>query len=374
MAGDRCSMLAESRVPAAWVRRATSKTPGGLVTAAAMICCGLITAGSAQASLIATDHFLGASPGNPAIGQYTTTATVNQLRRSNTNGAGQDPTIAGYSGAWTGNVTSGSLAVAQWTAEAAGLATTLPYQQGGRARFGGVDNLQRRVQRSLDPYTTSNTYYISVISQVLTGDTSGDGFVGIGFTNTDASVAQADANIVSGAGLRGILIGAAGAGPAEPTKTNYVVRHVGSTGVVQNDIIESDIVQDNPATGSPYIRYTIAKIDYNDEPSNPAGNSRLTIWQDPTDISSEVAATASVTPLEFRTFALSSPSDITTMTLTGVDYSRAASFDEPRFATTWDDVASVPEPALAGIQGVAVAAFAVARRRSPPNRTPVGRR
>jgi hypothetical protein len=153
-----------------------------------------------------------------------------------------------------------------------------------------------------------------------------------------------------------------------------VVRHVGSTGAVQNDIVESDIVQDNPATGSPYIRYTIAKIDYNDEPSNPAGNSRLTIWQDPTDISSEVAATASVTPLEFRTFALSSPSDITTMTLTGVDYSRAASFDEPRFATTWDDVASVPEPAMAGILGVAVAAFAVARRRSPPNRTPVGRR
>ena len=364
MARDRCSMSAESRVSAAWVRRATSKTPGGLVTAAAMICCGLATTGSAPADLIATDHFLGASPGNPAIGEYTTTTGVNQLRRSNTNGAGQNPTIAGYSGAWTGNVTSGtSFAVAQWTAEAAGLATTLPYQQGGRARFAGVDNLQRRVQRSLDPYTTSNTYYISVISQVLTGDTSGDGFVGIGFTNTDASVAQADANIVSGAGLRGILIGAACAGPAEPTKTNYVVRHVGSTGVVQNDIIESDIVQDNPSTGSPYIRYTIAKLDYNDDPTNPAGNSKLTIWQDPTDISSEVAATASVTPLEFRTFALSSSSDITTMTLTGVDYSRAASFDEPRFATTWDDVASVPEPAMAGILGVAVAAFALARRR-----------
>jgi hypothetical protein len=362
MAGDRCSMSAESRVPAAWVRRATSKTPGGLVTAAAMICCGLATIGSAPADLIATDHFLGGSPANPAIGEYTTTG-VNQLRRSNTNGSGQNPTIAGYSGAWTGNVTSGSLAVAQWTAEAAGIATTLPYQQGGRARFAGVDNFQRRVQRSLDPYTTSNTYYISVISQVLTGDKDGDGFVGIGFTNTAASVTQADANIVSGGGLRGILIGAAGAGPAEPTKTNYVVRHVGSTGVVQNDIIESDIVQDNPSTGSPYIRYTIAKLDYNDDPTNPAGNSKLTIWQDPTDISSEAAASVSVTPLEFRTFALSSPSDITTMTLTGVDYSKAASFDEPRFATTWDDVASVPEPAMAGILGVAVGAFALARRR-----------
>ncbi len=320
--------------------------------------------GSTRADLIATDHFLTGSPADPALGQYVTTTNVNQLRRSTTNGNGQNPTIAGYTGAWTGNVTSGSLAVAQWTAESAGITTTLPYQQGGRARFAGVDGLQRRVQRTLEPYTTSNTYYISLLSQVLTGDTDGDGFVGIGFTNTDASVAVADANIVSGSGLRGILIGAAGAGPTEPTKTNYVVRHVGSTGSVQNDIILSDIVQNNPDTGSPYVRYTIAKIDYNDDPSNPAGNSKLTIWQDPTDISSETAATASVTPLEFRTFALSSSSDITVMTFTGVDYSKAASFDEPRFATTWDDVASVPEPAMAGILGLAVAAFAVARRRS----------
>lgn len=333
------------------------------VTSTVLTFVALGVAGSTRADLIATDHFLTGSPADPALGQYVTTATVNQLRRSTTNGNGQNPTIAGYTGAWTGNVTSGSLAVAQWTAESAGIATTLPYQQGGRARFAGVDGLQRRVQRSLEPYTTSNTYYISLVSQVLTGDTDGDGFVGIGFTNTDASVAQADANIVSGNGLRGILIGAAGAGPTDPTKTNYVVRHVGSTGSVQNDIILSDIVQNNPDTGSPYIRYTIAKIDFNDDPSNPAGNSRLTIWQDPTDISSEAAATASVTPLEFRTFALSTASDITTMTFTGVDYSKAASFDEPRFATTWDDVASVPEPAMAGILGLAVAAFAAARRR-----------
>lgn len=337
----------------------------GLAGASIVLACFCLgPVGSSQAALIATDHFLTGSPADPALGQYITTVNLNQLRRSNANGAGQNPTIAGYSGAWTGNVTTGtSLAVAQWTAEPAGIATTLPYQQGGRARFAGAEDLQRRVQRSLEPYTTSNTYYISLLSQVLTEDANGDGFVGIGFTNTDASVAQADLNIVSGNGLRGILIGAAAAGPTEPIKTNYVVRHVGSTGSVQNDIILSDIVQNNPATGSPYIRYTIARIDYNDDPSNPAGNSKLTIWQDPTDISSEAAATASVTPLEFRTFALSSPSDITVMTFTGVDYSKAASFDEPRFATTWDDVASVPEPAMAGILGLAVAAFTAARRR-----------
>lgn len=332
----------------------------GLIITALVVLCGLACRGipSASAALIATDHFL--TGGDAAAGQYTSTSPVNQLRRSNANGAGQDPIIAGYSGAWTGNVTSGtSFAVAQWTAEAANLGSTLPYQEGGRARFAGVDNLQRRVQRSLDPYTTSTTYYISLVSQVLTGDTDLDGFVGIGFTNTAATVAEADANIVGGNGLRGLLIGPAAAG----TQTNYVVRHVGSTGFLQDDIILANIEQNPPGSTSPYVRYTIAKIDYNDDPSNPAGNSKLTIWQDPTDVSSEVAASLSVTPLEFRTFALSSPSDITTMTFAGVDYSKAASFDEPRFATTWNDVTSVPEPAMAGLLGLAVVAYAAARRR-----------
>jgi len=315
----------------------------------------------AWAELIATDHFLSGNPPDPALGQYNATSPTNQFRRSNTNGAGQDPTISGYDGAWTGNVTSGtSFAVAQWTAEASGIGgSTIPYQQGGRARFSGVDNLQRRVQRSLEPYTASNTYYISLISQVLTGDTDLDGFVGIGFTNSDPSVTQADANIVGGSGLRGILIGPA----ADGSQTNYVVRNVGSSGVLQDDIILSNIVQNDPNTGSPYVRYTIARIDFDDDPTNPAGNSKLTIWQDPTDVSSEAAATASVTPVEFRTFALTSATDITHMTFAGVDYSKAASFDEPRFATTWDDVASVPEPSAVGIAGAAAALFVIARRR-----------
>jgi hypothetical protein len=315
---------------------------------------------AARGELIATDHFLTGNPANPSLGEYNASTPTNQFRRSNAAGAGQNPTISGYDGAWTGNVTTGtSFAVAQWTAQVDGIGgTTIPYQQGGRARFSGVDNLQRRVQRSLEPYTASNTYYISLISQVLTGDTDLDGFVGIGFTNSDPSVTQADANIVGGSGLRGILIGPA----ADGSQTNYVVRNVGSSGVLQDDIILSNIEQNDPS-GSPYIRYTIARIDFDDDPTNPAGNSKLTIWQDPTDVSSEAAASASVTPLEFRTFALTTATDITHMTFTGVDYSRAASFDEPRFATTWDDVASVPEPSAAGIAGAAAVLFVIARRR-----------
>ena len=318
---------------------------------------GLIVAAQpigASATLIATDHF---NTGNPAVaanGEYS----VTQLRRSQVNGAGQDPTIAGFTGAWEGNVTSGSLAVAQWTAESDGISSGLPFSQGGRARFAGVDNLQRRVQRALAPYASSNAYYMSVASQVLTDDANWDGFVGVGFTNTGATAASTDANIAGGNGLRGLLIGAAGNGSG----TDYVVRHVGSTGVVQNDVILGNIVQNTPE-GSPFIRYTIVKLEFNDDPDNPAGNSKLTIWQDPTDVSSEFAATASTPPLELRTFSLSASTDLTHLTLTGLDYSRASSFDEPRLATSWNGVTGVPEPTSCGLAGMAVVAVAASRRR-----------
>jgi hypothetical protein len=297
----------------------------------------------AQATLIATDHFLGGTPGDPLLGEYDNTVFLNQFRRGNTNGGGQNPTIAGFVNPWSGNVTSGSLGVAQWTAEVDGVVAGYSYEAGGRARRNGLDNLQRRVQRELDVYTPADTYYMSFTSQVLTNELDLDGFVGIGFTNTGATVTTTDANLVSGSGLRGLLIGAAGDGVAG---TDYVVRHVGSTGAVQNDIILNDIVQNNPDTGTPYLRYTVVRLDFNDDPLNPNGNSKITIWQDPTVFTSELDATNAAAPLVFRTFALDTNADITHMTMTGIDYSRAASFDEPRFATTWEDV--VPDPIIDG--------------------------
>ncbi|QDU89566.1 hypothetical protein Pla175_29580 [Pirellulimonas nuda] len=301
--------------------------------AAAVLLLSALPAGDASAVLIATDHFLAAVPGDPLLGEYNITTSVNQLRRGTANGGGQDPTVAGFTGAWSGNVTSGSLGVAQWTATANGLAANLFYHEGERARFSGVDNLQRRVQRELSAYTPSDTYYFSMMSQVLTDDVDLDGFVGIGFTNTGATPALTDANLIGGADLRGFLIGPAGDGAAG---TDYVIRHVGSSGAVQDDIILDDIVQ-NDAEGSPFLRRTIVKLEFNDDPTNPSGNSKLTIWQDPGVVTSEAAASLSITPIELRTFALSTNADLTHLTFTGIDYSRAASFDEPRLATTWED-------------------------------------
>jgi hypothetical protein len=313
-----------------------------------------VLGGLASAShgyIIAQDHFLTGNPANTAIGEYSET----QIRRSQVNGAGQDPTIAGFTGAWTGNVTSGSLAVAQWTAESAPTGSLIAYQEGGRARYGGssaVNALQRRVQRELSPYTASDTYYMSFITQIATGDLAGaDGFAGIGFTNSDASVTQADANIVGGSALRGLLIGAAS---SDGLVTDFVVRHVGSSGSVQNDLIAANIDNIIPT-------HTIVKIEFNDDPLNPNGNSKISIWHNPVNWWSEAAATLSSAPLEFRTFALGSNADITHMTLTGLNYSKAASFDEPILGTAWEDV--IPEPATAGVLAVMGLSLAGRRRK-----------
>lgn len=308
-----------------------------------------------QGALIATDHFLTSDQPVAANGEYA----VTQLRRSQVNGAGQDPSIAGFTGPWTGNVTSGSLAVAQWTAESAPTGTTVLYQEGGRARFAGASTtnaLQRRVQRELAPYSPSSTYYFSLITQIATGDAAGSlGFVGAGFTNSDASVAQADANLVGGSGLRGFLLGAAS---SDGLTTDFVLRHVGSSGLLQDELLDDAIESVIPTQ-------TIVRVDVDDDPTNPAGNSRLTVWHNPTDTSSEAAATSSAAPLVFRTFAFGTSSDVTHLTLTGINYSRAASFDEPRFATTWEGALAIPEPGSVLLTLAAFLSVLGNRSRSP---------
>lgn len=318
-------------------------------------------AASAGASLIAHDGFRNdpANPSNPnlAAGEYVIAASVNQLRRSEANGGGQNPSVTGFIGAWSGNVTSGSLAVAQWTAEAAGIVMpqTEAYHAGGRARFGGAsatNTLQRRVQRTLAPYTPANTYYLSLTSQVLLADTATNvaGFVGAGFSSTGN-----DAHFASGNAMRGVLIGAV----REGSNTDYVVRHVGSTGALQNDVIEDNILQTD-GVQTVIARLTIVRIDFNDDAANPLGNSKLTIWHQPAvgSLASEAAATAAAAPIELRTFALGSNADLAQLTLLGLNWNKAASFDEPRLATTWESVVPVPEPSTlmvaAGLLGLGV--------------------
>src|SRR5688572_16630211 len=80
----------------------------------------------AQATLIAADAFLTGS--TPANGQYAITPT-----KIVPAGTGQNPTIAGFTGPWTGNIDPAE--VQQWEVHLASI--NGPEATGGRARFAG---------------------------------------------------------------------------------------------------------------------------------------------------------------------------------------------------------------------------------------------
>ncbi len=337
----------------------TRRVHGGTVLLAAVVATTAFTAGSvAHASLIAAESFLAGNPADAAAGEYELT----QFRRSNTNGAGQDPTVAGFSGPWTGNVFNATGTVAQWTAEEASIASALPWVTGGRARFAGVDNFDRRVQRPLSPYTASNTYYMSVILQAALGDTDNDGFVGVGFTN-DLSGGGNDAKLQIGGvdGLRGVLVG-----PRANLNgtTDLVVRHRDQTGVdgggvavygASDDVIATNIV--GAGADGQGIYHVVLKLQVNE-----FGSDLITAWVNAADLTSEAAASASVTPTTFSSFTMASSSDLAQLTLAGLDYSKAVSIDEPRLGTTFAAVVPIPEPTSLGL-GMGMLALAMGRRR-----------
>jgi hypothetical protein len=303
----------------------------------------LLGAGSAHAELIAADSFL--SGDDPSAGEYRDTGSEQFVGAAD---GTQSPDVFGFTGAWSG---SGST-VAQWTAEAGGIGSDLDYEAGGRARFDGVDNLQRRVQRSLDTYTPADTYYMSFISTAALGETDGDGFVGLGFTD---NVTDSQMELGGPDGMRGLLYGY----KANPDgTTDLVIRHRdrlsdGTSFGAADTVIATDV---EPAGSENSVDYVIIKVEFDAALFNPDGNDVVTVYLNPTDISSEAAALASSSTTTFNTFSLAANDDLTQLTMTGIDYSRPASFDEPRLGTEFADV--VPEPgsmALLGLGGLLLA-------------------
>ncbi len=313
---------------------------GAAITAAGI----LGTASLANGATIASDPFLAGT--TPANGEYA----ANPALIVGAGGVGQNPTIAGFTGPWVGNNATNS--VQQWGVFEPSI--NVPDATGGRARFNGFGTtdptVQRRVHRTLTAYAPSSTYYFSIVSQVQAGDQNGSGFVGAGFTGagTDGVFAGSVDN------LRGLLVGSSATGTSS---SNLVIRHRDQTSPGVFGTTDRVIITN---VADQAVNRLIIKLEVNAVGGN---QERVTVWVNPTDISSEAAASTSVTPISFLDYSMTTSSDITQLTLTGINHSKVGSFDEMRFGTTFADVtgaAAVPEPA--GLAMLALSGLAMLRR------------
>ncbi|MEM8737924.1 MAG: PEP-CTERM sorting domain-containing protein [Planctomycetota bacterium] len=321
--------------------------PGSLRGATAAVAAAVFVAGGARGELIAADSFLIGDPADASAGEYE----ADLLRRGNPD-AGQNPTIDGFTDPWTGNRTTGNGAVAQWTAVDGSVDGGLSYIGGGRARFSGVDNTHRRVQRDLDTYTPVDTYYMSFLGTAALGDIDGDGFVGIGFTN---DVSDAELEIGGSDGMRGLVVGFRA--NANGT-TDLVLRHRdrladGVSFGAKDELLVADV--DAAGSAGVGVYQVVVKAEIGAAPFDPDGDDVLSVW-----INRGEPPVEPVSALQFQGFSFSSNNDLTQLTLTGIDYSRPASFDEPRLGTEWTDVVPEPSSLFLIVGGVALAA---ARRR-----------
>lgn len=296
-----------------------------------------VAAPASRAALIAADAFL--IGGDPAVGQYTETPLA-------TTAGGQNPVVAGFTGAWAkGNTTTSQLAprdVPQSGPINSGYPTS-----GGSVLITDANEAIRLAQRTLAAYTPASTYYLSGIVRRGAADTGFNGlaYMGFGSAFPDASVASATANNY------GVYWGFAGNAATETV--DLVIRHRSAANTMTNQVVLAG------ATAG--VDYTVlARLDYNVS----GGQDRITYWINPTDLTSESAATASAQATgTLASFGLNVTSDLTRLTFAANSYMGGlARFDEARLAT---DLASiVPEPTGLALAAIVPAALLRRRRRA----------
>jgi hypothetical protein len=278
-----------------------------LFTAALLIAAGV---SSARASLIAYDGFLVGS--NPAAGEYSTGAL-----------SGANPTVNGFSGAWSSG--SGSGTVQSDGLTYAGLTTT-----GGRIEAVGDGT---RVGHTLTtPFTAASTgtYYISFLLR-LEGDTAGAPYRAFELHNGGY---DDNANRVFQLGLNnGDLSGSNGLFGARVNNNNSLKADLNSTNT--------------------NVNLYVLRLDL----SASAGADSVTIWANPTSLGGAEPGSGSISISSF---------DLAFDRLSIASFGGfPVSLDELHIGSSYADVTPIPEPASAAalIGLVAVAAFATRRHR-----------
>ena len=274
---------------------------------------------------IARDSYLAGSPAVPATGEYIYSLS-----------GGQNPTIAGFPDAWIG--TTGTLRVS-----GSGLDYPDMGALGSKHQFTHTASLvdYRSVSRVLD-----TTYDLAAPAYYMAGLMSFDELFGTDLveeTNSIQSVALTQflnaedtfdyttttPNPGAGSGLRlGMEWGFQGDGAGG---VNAIVRTRNTIGDIENITIATGI------TAGTHL--FVAKV----EPDFSGSQEQMTVWFDPTDLSSESAAAPTIGPTAMSNWVVGGDNasrivDTLVYTAENVGANAVIGYDEFRFATSWDDL------------------------------------
>lgn len=266
---------------------------------------------TSHAALTVVDQFL--TGPTPSAGQYATGSVT-----------GQNPTVTGFTGAWTrvGNdaqVTGSGLTFSNGSGTVASAGGALTAVNGTR----GYHSLTSTITDS-----TSGIFYMSVLLKL---------------NNTDSGAYRAFELFNGGTADANRRL-SLGAGPA----ANF-----GSTTNFGFKVNETTVGPSLGAVDASGAHLFVMKFDL----SATAGADKLTVWQDPANLGSEAGSGAGATlsgfNMAFDRVALSSFVGLGSSTITG---------DELRMATTWQDVTTVPEPSAALLGGLGMLCLLRRRR------------
>ena len=297
----------------------------------------LFLAGSLCAAPVAQDWFRVGNKAGAPVGEYY----PGDLASSEGH---QDPPVSTFNSEWLG---------ATGTIEANAAALTYPgfVTRGGSVRFLHTSTLTAKSVRRTFEQTydlNSSVYYMAGLmsfdSSFSTGisSTAYTGFLNTEDTN-DNSVTTPDPG--AGSGLRlGVQWGFQGNGAGG---VNAMVRTRETDGDIEN--IENKVLATSIAPGTHLF---VAKV----EPNVSGSTDRLTMWLDPTDVSSEAAAGAPTLAPELVSNWVPGGSDTSRIVdtlvfnATNVGANTPVGYDEVRFSDDWAGLLLDPLEGYAHLQ------------------------
>lgn len=274
----------------------------------------LAAASVAGANTIVNESFM-LSPNDYAVGDVTP----------------QNPDSIGLTGAWL----DGSTATSTWKIASGSLDAAADSGEMGGSIYFDTNSADRRVYRNIATYSAANTYFFSSLLQLSTGaDLSGANVVGITSVNQASLSDTSFFNTTSANAVQGLIWGFEGNG----SQIDMVLRTRKDTdpGAPQVLGMTSDTLVSGVSVGQTY--QVVFKLE-RDFGSTPTGNDQVSVWINPSNLTSEVAAGAP--NMVLSNFSLTNAGDLKQLVFASTGFANQVRYDEVRFGTGWADVATI---------------------------------